>query len=102
MAAKDDRREGGIAFNVAMVCGDAWADVMWSELARSEASVYPTIIAQSYHTASLLPSLVSSSSPEFQACAEAMDQIIADLEAKLGATHTGGGSKGHQAYVEQR
>jgi len=26
-----------------MVCGDAQADVMWSELACSDASAYPTI-----------------------------------------------------------
>jgi len=26
-----------------MVCGDAQADVMWSELACSEASMYPTV-----------------------------------------------------------
>jgi len=28
---------------VATVCGDARADITWSELARSEASVYPTV-----------------------------------------------------------
>ena len=52
-----------------------------------------TATARSYHAASVLPSLVSSSSPEFRARAEAMDQVVADLEAKLAAARAGGGAK---------
>jgi hypothetical protein len=49
--------------------------------------------ARSYHAASVLPSLISPSSPEFRARAEAMDQLVADLEAKLAAARAGGGPK---------
>ena len=33
----------GTADDAATVCGDTQADVTWSELARSEASTYPTV-----------------------------------------------------------
>jgi 3-methylcrotonyl-CoA carboxylase beta subunit len=46
-----------------------------------------------YHAASVLPSLVSPSSPDFQARAKAMDQVVADLDAKLAAAREGGGAK---------
>ena len=45
-----------------------------------------------YH-ASVLPSLIQTGSPEFQAKAEAMDGLVADLEAKLAAARQGGGAK---------
>jgi len=69
-----------------------------TSLAPSRASTSkqnPSILAtaRSYHAASVLPSLVSSSSPEFQARAEAMDQVVADLDAKLAAARAGGGAK---------
>lgn len=46
--------------------------------------------ARSYHA---LPSLVSPSSPDFQARAKAMDQVVADLDAKLAVAREGGGAK---------
>ncbi|KAH9048685.1 carboxyl transferase [Lactarius deliciosus] len=47
-----------------------------------------------YHAAtSVLPSLVSTASPEFQARAKAMDEVVADLEAKLAKAREGGGEK---------
>ncbi len=50
--------------------------------------------ARPYHAASsVLPSLVSTASPEFQARAKAMDEVVADLEAKLAKAREGGGAK---------
>lgn len=46
-----------------------------------------------YHAASVLPSLVSPSSPDFHARAKAMDQVVADLDEKLAAAREGGGAK---------
>lgn len=46
-----------------------------------------------YHAASVLPSLVSPSSPDFQVRAKAMDQVVADLDEKLAAAREGGGAK---------
>lgn len=46
-----------------------------------------------YHAASVLPSSVSPSSPDFQARTKAMDQVVADLDAKLAAAREGGGTK---------
>jgi hypothetical protein len=46
-----------------------------------------------YHAASVLPSLVSPTSPDFQVRAKAMDQVVADLDAKLAAAREGGGAK---------
>ncbi|KAH9953296.1 carboxyl transferase [Russula dissimulans] len=54
-------------------------------------------LAQSYHAASaVLPSLVSPSSFEFKARANAMDNVVADLEAKLATFREGGGAKAAQ------
>ncbi|PPQ85488.1 hypothetical protein CVT26_015259 [Gymnopilus dilepis] len=47
---------------------------------------------RSYH-ASVLPSLVSTSAPEFQAKSAAMDEVVKDLEAKMHKARQGGGSK---------
>ncbi|KAI0751453.1 carboxyl transferase [Daedaleopsis nitida] len=47
---------------------------------------------RSYHP-SILPSLISTASPEFKAKAEAMDGLVAHLEAKLSAVREGGGPK---------
>ncbi|KAH9170406.1 carboxyl transferase [Lactarius sanguifluus] len=50
--------------------------------------------ARPYHAAtSVLPSLVSTASPEFQARTKAMDEVVADLEAKLAKAREGGGEK---------
>ncbi|KAH9013562.1 carboxyl transferase [Lactarius hengduanensis] len=50
--------------------------------------------ARPYHAAtSVLSSLVSTASPEFQARAKAMDEVVADLEAKLAKAREGGGEK---------
>jgi len=48
---------------------------------------------RAYHAASVLPSLISPSSPDFQARAKAMDQVVVDLDAKLAAAREGGGAK---------
>ncbi|KAG6336582.1 hypothetical protein ID866_2491 [Astraeus odoratus] len=45
-----------------------------------------------YH-ASIIPSLVSTSSPEFRQKAESMDALVADLNAKLAHARQGGGPK---------
>ncbi|KAI9001306.1 carboxyl transferase [Trametes punicea] len=47
---------------------------------------------RSYHP-SVLPSLISTTSPEFKAKAEAMDALVADLETKLAKVRQGGGPK---------
>lgn len=47
---------------------------------------------RAYHP-SVLPSLVSTASPEFTAKAEAMDALVADLDAKMAAVRLGGGPK---------
>ena len=47
---------------------------------------------RTYH-ASVLPSLVSRSSPEFQEKARSMDTLVEDLESKLAAARQGGGPK---------
>jgi Carboxyl transferase domain len=64
---------------------------LWARVSkRPTPIVYRT---RSYHAASVLPSLVSPSSPDFQARAKAMDQVVADLDAKLAAAREGGGAK---------
>ncbi|TFK46623.1 carboxyl transferase [Heliocybe sulcata] len=45
-----------------------------------------------YH-ADVLPSLISPSSPEFQARAQGMDELVNDLEAKMAEARLGGGQK---------
>ncbi|KAJ7241949.1 carboxyl transferase [Mycena haematopus] len=50
-----------------------------------------------YH-ATVLPSLVSAASPEFAAKAEAMDALVADLEAKLANARLGGGPKAAERF----
>lgn len=47
---------------------------------------------RSYH-ASVLPSLLSTSSPEFVAKSQAMDELVADFEGKVAAARLGGGTK---------
>jgi 3-methylcrotonyl-CoA carboxylase beta subunit len=45
-----------------------------------------------YH-ASVLPSSISSVSPEFVAKAEAMDSLVAQLDSKMAEARLGGGAK---------
>lgn len=45
-----------------------------------------------YHP-SVLPNLVSTSSPDFQAKAAAMDDVLADLQTKLADARKGGGER---------
>ena len=45
-----------------------------------------------YHP-SVLPSLISTASPDFKAKSEAMDSLVADLEDKLTSVRQGGGHK---------
>ncbi|KAI9453337.1 carboxyl transferase [Russula earlei] len=51
------------------------------------------IRSYSYHAASVLSSVVSPSSPEYQARAKAMDNVVIDLETKLATAREGGGAK---------
>ncbi|KAF8622072.1 hypothetical protein AX15_007218 [Amanita polypyramis BW_CC] len=48
-------------------------------------------IARAYH-ATVLPSLISTSSPEFVAKAAAMDELVAKLERKMAEARQGGGA----------
>lgn len=60
-------------------------------LKRRIARHVPTI-ARRYHDV-VLPSLLSTTSPEFTAKAEAMDALVKDLEAKTTQVRLGGGQK---------
>jgi 3-methylcrotonyl-CoA carboxylase beta subunit len=48
---------------------------------------------RSYYNASVLSSHVSTTSPEFLAKAEAMNALVADLDAKMAEARLGGGTK---------
>ncbi|KIJ69943.1 hypothetical protein HYDPIDRAFT_104614 [Hydnomerulius pinastri MD-312] len=50
---------------------------------------------RSYH-ASVLPSLISTTSPEFQQKAESMNALVADLKAKIAEARQGGGPKAQE------
>jgi len=57
--------------------------------------IFQTVLAlarRGYH-ASVLPSHISTSSPEFFAKAEAMNTLVADVEAKMAEARLGGGAK---------
>lgn len=47
---------------------------------------------RTYH-ASVLPSLISTASPDFQAKSKAMDELVAEFEAKTATARLGGGAK---------
>jgi len=51
-----------------------------------------TVYCRGYH-ASVLPSLISKASPEYQAKAESMNELVRDLEQKMAAARRGGGPK---------
>ncbi|KAI0770753.1 carboxyl transferase [Irpex lacteus] len=57
-------------------------------------------LSRGYH-ASVLPSLLSTSSPEFRAKAEAMDAAVADYEAKVSKARLGGGEKAAQRMISK-
>ncbi|KAJ3516276.1 hypothetical protein NLJ89_g1226 [Agrocybe chaxingu] len=61
-------------------------------LSRALWGTIPQATRRAYH-ASVLPSLISTSSPEFQAKAAAMDELVKNLEANLAKARLGGGSK---------
>ncbi|KAG5654600.1 hypothetical protein H0H81_011575 [Sphagnurus paluster] len=61
-------------------------------LQRSLRRAFLAAPRRSYH-ASVLPSLVSTSSPEFVAKTKAMDELVGDLEAKLAKARAGGSAK---------
>ncbi|KLO12250.1 carboxyl transferase [Schizopora paradoxa] len=48
---------------------------------------------RAFHSADVLPSLLSTSSPEFVEKADAMDALVADLDTKLAEARLGGGPK---------
>ena len=53
-----------------------------------------------YH-ASVLPSLISPSSPEFVAKSEAMDSLVHEVETKMAEARQGGGSKAADRMKKQ-
>ncbi|KAG8901518.1 hypothetical protein FRB99_005264 [Tulasnella sp. 403] len=59
---------------------------------RMRARPLPAAWRRLYHS-SVLPNLVSTGSPDFQAKAEAMDTLVADLRSKLAEARKGGGEK---------
>ncbi|KAK1228455.1 hypothetical protein PQX77_008518 [Marasmius sp. AFHP31] len=61
-----------------------------SSLLRNAAQWRTT--TRAYH-ASVLPNLISTSSPEFQAKAESMDSLVAEFEARTAEARLGGGAK---------
>lgn len=78
-------------YSQALRCARLWTPI---SSPTSKRTLLATVHrAQSYHAASVLPSLVSPPSPEFQARANAMNQVVADLETKLAAAREGGGTK---------
>ncbi|TFY59622.1 hypothetical protein EVG20_g7719 [Dentipellis fragilis] len=60
--------------------------------ALSRAETRFSAARRTYH-ASVLPSLISPLAPEFQAKAKAMDELVADVEAKMASARLGGGTK---------
>lgn len=67
--------------------------IMQSVLKRAtRSSIVSARRSRRYH-ASVLPSLISPASPEFREKADAMDLLVADLEAKLEHARQGGGPK---------
>ncbi|KAF7290969.1 Carboxyl transferase [Mycena chlorophos] len=65
-------------------------------LLRATRALRP-LCRRSYH-ATVLPSLISSTSPEFAAKADAMDSLVADLEANLAKARLGGGPKAAERF----
>ena len=65
---------------------------MYTTLRRSARRVTALRPYRAYH-ASVLPSHLSTASPEFKSKAEAMDALIADFEAKTATARLGGGVK---------
>jgi 3-methylcrotonyl-CoA carboxylase beta subunit len=53
-----------------------------------------------YHS-SVLPSLLSTSSPEFQAKSEAMDLLVAEYESRVAKARLGGGEKAAQRMISK-
>jgi 3-methylcrotonyl-CoA carboxylase beta subunit len=58
-------------------------------------SIFRESYKRSYH-ATVLPSLVSVTSPEFISKKEAMDGLVADFEAKTAQARLGGGAKAQE------
>ena len=65
---------------------------MYTTLRRSARRVAALRPYRAYH-ASVLPSHLSTASPEFKSKVEAMDALIADFEAKTATARLGGGVK---------
>lgn len=56
--------------------------------------------SRAYH-ASVLPSLLSTSSPEFRAKSESMDSVVAEYEAKVAKARLGGGETAAQRMISK-
>ncbi|KZP20176.1 carboxyl transferase [Athelia psychrophila] len=65
---------------------------MRSVIQRNLRQSLSSVGRRAYH-ASVLPSLISPSSPEFVAKSEAMDSLVHDFEGKMAETRLGGGTK---------
>lgn len=63
--------------------------------ARTPKPLVNRILRRSYHP-TVLPSLISTSSPEFIAKKEAMDGLINEFEAKTAQARSGGGPKAQE------
>ena len=55
---------------------------------------------RTYH-ASVLPPLVSTLSSDFKSKAQAMDELVSDLEAQLAVSRQGGGEKARSRMKEK-
>jgi len=64
---------------------------MRSVIQRTIRTTFP-YVQRAYH-APVLPSNVPTSSPEFLLKAQAMDALVADVEAKMAEARLGGGTK---------
>ncbi|KAJ3975253.1 carboxyl transferase [Lentinula raphanica] len=54
------------------------------------------LVAQRQYHATVIPSLISTTSPEFIAKKEAMDGLVADFEARTAKARSGGGTKAQE------
>jgi 3-methylcrotonyl-CoA carboxylase beta subunit len=64
--------------------------------ARGSRTPTLTLVSKRTYYPSILPNTVNASIPEFKEKAQAMDELVADLESKLAHAKEGGGSKAQE------
>ncbi|KAF9226705.1 carboxyl transferase [Gyrodon lividus] len=69
--------------------------MMQAAFSRSSCAAVISATRRLYH-ASVLPSLISATSPEFQQKAESMDVLVEDMQAKVAQAREGGGPKAQE------